>query len=330
MRILKFTFFVIVAAFVTFSTRSASAHEEGAHIRFAHFANVDAVVDILSDGQAVFTDVAPRDVTPYLPLTTEEVTFSVALSGSDVLVIEPVTLTLTGNGYYTAVVLENDGVLQLVLLPEDAVSALAPQAGSITVGNITITGAFARATSMGSEQDTTAESGMHGDMHDSMHGSSTPEAAATEDHSAHGSAESTAEATEDHSAHASHGSSTPEAAATEDHSAHSETPSSVVSAAYMTIQNTGDAPERLISVTSEHVTEITIHESVIENDIATMRQIESGLEIPAGGTVELRPGGMHLMLMDPHHDLIAGNTLELSLNFESGLVVTLEVPIQNP
>jgi hypothetical protein len=57
-----------------------------------------------------------------------------------------------------------------------------------------------------------------------------------------------------------------------------------------------------------------------------MRQIER-LEIPAGGTVELKPGGYHLMLIDLNQELVAGETIELTLTFEKAgeVKVTAEV-----
>jgi protein SCO1/2 len=99
-----------------------------------------------------------------------------------------------------------------------------------------------------------------------------------------------------------------------------------VSAAYLQITNRGDHDERLVSASTDaaHMTEI--HTMQMHDDVMQMRRVEH-IEIPAGETVVLRPGGLHIMLMGLTHPLIEGDTLALTLTFESGMTIQVEAQI---
>jgi len=58
-----------------------------------------------------------------------------------------------------------------------------------------------------------------------------------------------------------------------------------------------------------------------------MRPID-GVEIPAGGSVELKPGGLHIMLLDVQRDLEPGQTVTLKLDFESGRSLVVDAPVR--
>ena len=96
--------------------------------------------------------------------------------------------------------------------------------------------------------------------------------------------------------------------------------------AYMMIMNTGSAEDRLVGGTSPVAERVEIHEMSVENDIMRMREIEGGLAIPAGASVELKPGGYHVMLMGLKETLEEGQEIPLTLEFkEAGTVdVVLE------
>ncbi|HCG78460.1 MAG TPA: copper chaperone PCu(A)C [Oceanospirillales bacterium] len=72
-------------------------------------------------------------------------------------------------------------------------------------------------------------------------------------------------------------------------------PGRSMSAAFMTLTNTSDQAQRLVSVSAPWASSIEIHTHLHENGVMKMRQIES-LEVPAGESVTLEPGGLHLML----------------------------------
>jgi periplasmic copper chaperone A len=100
-----------------------------------------------------------------------------------------------------------------------------------------------------------------------------------------------------------------------------------VSAAYFSISNNSTEDIRLLSVTAEGIADATIHQTIVENDIARMEAVEEGLLIPAGETVELAPGSYHLMLMGLAQPLLEGETLVLNLAFDNNLVLVVEAPI---
>ncbi len=90
----------------------------------------------------------------------------------------------------------------------------------------------------------------------------------------------------------------------------------VNSAAYLTIENGGDAADHLLEVSSEAATRVELHESFVdEQGIASMRPVDS-LEVPPGGEAYLEPGGLHVMLMGLEATLSVGDSIEIVLRFE--------------
>lgn len=91
-------------------------------------------------------------------------------------------------------------------------------------------------------------------------------------------------------------------------------------AVYMTLINQGAATDRLIAVTTKAAKSAEIHETLMEDGVAKMRPVEV-FDIPAGGSVELKPGGYHVMLMGLKAPLKKGDMIMLQLKFEhAGLV----------
>ena len=85
--------------------------------------------------------------------------------------------------------------------------------------------------------------------------------------------------------------------------------------AFMTIANTGTAADRLTGGSTPVAGRVEIHTMTMEGDVMKMRQLEDGLEVPAGGEVTLKPGSFHVMLMDLKQPLKAGETVPLTLTF---------------
>jgi len=100
------------------------------------------------------------------------------------------------------------------------------------------------------------------------------------------------------------------------------------SAAYMIIRNDGPAPDRLLAALTPAAARVEIHRTEMEGGVARMVHQAEGLEVPAGSTVALEPGGLHVMLMDLVADLEDGQTLLLTLQFEQAGVMTLELPVR--
>lgn len=107
-------------------------------------------------------------------------------------------------------------------------------------------------------------------------------------------------------------------------------------AAYMTITNNGDAADALVGASSEAATTVEVHETVAVEEPAASDGMGGGmmgmqpiarLEIPAGGTVELKPGGYHIMLIGLTQELKVGDTIEITLTFEKAgeFPMTVEV-----
>lgn len=91
--------------------------------------------------------------------------------------------------------------------------------------------------------------------------------------------------------------------------------------------NPGPA-DRLISASFPDVTDRTeIHEMAVANGMMTMRALPKGIEIPAGGRLELKPGSYHLMLMDLKAPIIEGQKLAGTLVFEKAGKVNVIFPV---
>ena len=84
---------------------------------------------------------------------------------------------------------------------------------------------------------------------------------------------------------------------------------------YMSLTNQGAVADHLLSITTDAAETAQIHESAVKDSVATMQTV-TALEIPAGGTVELKPGGLHIMLSGLKAPLKKGDVIMLELNFE--------------
>jgi copper(I)-binding protein len=102
-----------------------------------------------------------------------------------------------------------------------------------------------------------------------------------------------------------------------------------VSAGYLTITNKGTQPDRLIGGSAAPASRFEVHTMVTENGVAQMRQVEA-LEIKPGETVELKPGGMHVMLMGLKQPLQPGQAMKGTLVFERAGTVAIEFAVQAP
>lgn len=101
------------------------------------------------------------------------------------------------------------------------------------------------------------------------------------------------------------------------------------SAAYMLLRNSGQETDRLVSATSEVAESVELHISQTENDVTTMRPVEF-IEVPAGGETELKPGGLHIMLIGLKHALKPGDKVKLALMFEKAGTVSVEGEVRAP
>ena len=106
--------------------------------------------------------------------------------------------------------------------------------------------------------------------------------------------------------------------------------SSMISAAYMVIENRGNAPDRLLGASGDVAAAIEVHETKQKDGMMMMEEVKDGLEVPANGNVELKPAGYHIMLIDLKRELKPGDTFKLTLNFSSGKTVAVDVAVREP
>lgn len=102
-------------------------------------------------------------------------------------------------------------------------------------------------------------------------------------------------------------------------------PGARTAAAYLTIAN-GAATDTLLGAATASARVVQIHTHVAENGLQRMVELPE-LTLPAGQTVRLEPGGLHLMLIDIAAPLVAGATVALSLEFAAAGRIDLEVPV---
>lgn len=103
-----------------------------------------------------------------------------------------------------------------------------------------------------------------------------------------------------------------------------------MAALFGTISNNGDHEARIVSGQSPVAGRIEVHEVVPDAAGAmTMRPKEGGLEVPAGGSRELIPGGDHLMLMDLEQPLRPGADVSLTVVFEDGSTLPVTAQIRD-
>jgi len=97
---------------------------------------------------------------------------------------------------------------------------------------------------------------------------------------------------------------------------------------YLTIENKGSAPDRLIGGSADVAGKVEVHEMTMNNGVMTMRPLDKGLSIEPGKTVKLAPGGYHLMLLDLKSPLKQGDKLPVTLEFEKAGKVKLSFDVE--
>ena len=104
-------------------------------------------------------------------------------------------------------------------------------------------------------------------------------------------------------------------------------PAAKALAAYMVITNTGKETVHLKGADCRDFATVELHQSMMHQGMMHMMGVES-LEIPPGQAVHLKPGGYHLMLMEPERQLRAGDQVQLQLYFASGEQLPVDAVVQ--
>jgi periplasmic copper chaperone A len=101
-----------------------------------------------------------------------------------------------------------------------------------------------------------------------------------------------------------------------------------IGSGYLTIENKGSAPDRLVGISADIAGKVEVHEMAMNNGVMTMRPLDKGLTIDPGKTVKLAPGGYHLMMFDLKSPLKQGDKVPVTLEFEKAGKVQLSLDVQ--
>jgi copper(I)-binding protein len=105
-------------------------------------------------------------------------------------------------------------------------------------------------------------------------------------------------------------------------------PGSPASASFMSLFNHSDSDIKLMSAESEVAKIVELHTHTHDNGVMRMRKIDS-ITIPANASAHLKPGGLHIMLIQPTQDLKAPKEISVTLNFADGSSKMVNMPIKS-
>jgi copper(I)-binding protein len=286
---------VIIIGILAVCVGAVSAHDHGVHVRVSHLSPTSPTVDVYVGENLVIRQLTYKATSGYLAIDGNVADISLVPAGgalADAVYTENVVFAGSASGYYTVVAVGDiaDFTFELFALPEDATPL-----GSASADNLIVRGAFARPTANAMPHE------HEGDDHNTAE--ATPDMAMPE----------ATESAMDMGGHNMGGMSM-----------------GGVSAVYMVIENTGDSADRLLSASTAISGMVQIHQTTVTDGVAQMGEVEGGIEIPAGGVIELKPGGYHIMMMELRGDLVEGTTISVILTFESGTEITLDVPVITP
>ena len=106
-------------------------------------------------------------------------------------------------------------------------------------------------------------------------------------------------------------------------------PTATVGAAYLSLKNDGKTDDRLVAASSPAAEKVELHSMTMMSGVMTMRQVPA-IEVQAGRTVTLEPGGLHLMLIGLKEPLKEGARVPATLSFERAGSVSVELIVQTP
>jgi len=103
-------------------------------------------------------------------------------------------------------------------------------------------------------------------------------------------------------------------------------PGAKINAGYMSIVNFSKDSVNIVNASSDAFESVEIHEMSMAGGMMKMNQLEK-LIIPAKDKVVLKPGGMHLMLINPYNSVLVGEDIQITLTFESGKSQMITLPV---
>lgn len=105
-------------------------------------------------------------------------------------------------------------------------------------------------------------------------------------------------------------------------------PNQTISAAFMTIQNNDMSDHKVVSASSPAAKIVELHTHTHESGMMKMRQIPQ-IDLPAGADAMLKPGGLHIMLIDLTAPLASDKPVPVTIKFEDGSEKTMELPVKS-
>jgi len=103
-------------------------------------------------------------------------------------------------------------------------------------------------------------------------------------------------------------------------------PGRAASVAYMTISNSSDDTVSIRKIEGPQFERIELHETVLDDGIARMQPLRTSIIAP-GGEFSFKPGGPHIMLLEPTSGIVPGKIVTLHVHFSSGEIVIVQAPV---
>lgn len=97
-----------------------------------------------------------------------------------------------------------------------------------------------------------------------------------------------------------------------------------MTAAFVTLENSSDTADVLVSASTPAAAMVQLHEMVMQDGQMVMQEKKGGIEVPAKGTAVLEPGGNHIMLMELTAPIKVGEKVAITLTFASGTTLQIE------
>lgn len=106
-------------------------------------------------------------------------------------------------------------------------------------------------------------------------------------------------------------------------------PAGAPAGGFFSLNNTGKEPVTLTGASSPDFSKVMLHKTVEKGGVSKMMAVHK-LEVPAGGKVQFRPGGYHLMLMRAAHTIRLGSSVPVVLHFAGGQQLTAQFRVRGP
>lgn len=110
--------------------------------------------------------------------------------------------------------------------------------------------------------------------------------------------------------------------------ARAASPVAISGAAFMAVTNASDTDDRIIAASSDIAERVELHTHIQNADgVMQMVHLEDGIPVPAGETVVLERGGLHVMFLGLRQPMNNGDAITLTLEFETADPLTVTVPV---